>query len=217
MGHSNINRGLKYCVAIFFATSMIIGVGLGGGAIYVKHRFAGGTEVGWTVWVAILCGGTLVLVGIIGIAAVKLDSLLILVVATTCLAVVCAAFVGFTIYAQVELNNAGREVGQVLKLAMQHYDPSDKQTTLDLDIYQKQLYCCGADGPEDWLTTPYRKLPNSCKGPPPRTLGCTQVISSYVKNTASYALRALAALTGYHCVGLVLCSALTYVCYRKGL
>ena len=124
-GHFALRSIVVLCSLLY----IILGFLLLAGAVYGKSRFVGGSEFGTAIWVAIILGGFLAFVGLLGGCGTLMESLCILTAATGFLAMACAAFAGLAAYMQEELTNAGEEVEGVLKFAMRHYNPEDPLTT----------------------------------------------------------------------------------------
>lgn len=126
---TSTQRCVKGLAAFFFFSFIAVGIVLIIGALFINHRYSNTAEIKWASWAAVLGGGVLLFIGVVGICGIFMDNFCLSLVSTVSLGLMCVCFGSLTVYAQVEFDNAGKGVEALLVSAVQLYDPADPTTT----------------------------------------------------------------------------------------
>ncbi|OQV14662.1 hypothetical protein BV898_11168 [Hypsibius exemplaris] len=185
-------------------------------AVQGKLSAFGGHLLLNAIWLAIILGGLLIIIGLLIGWAAFMRHLSTLIMANVLLAVTGVTFIGLSAYVYDAYTNAGVDLVDVLKVEMRQYDSRNVTTRLAMDLYQKQLNCCGLWYSFDWLDQPFKAIPTSCPGPNPLlATGCATLIMNYVSQTVDLALHVVGGVSGSFVLGLALITAMCCALHRQ--
>jgi len=112
-----------------------------------------------------VCGVILFVLGFLGCCGASKENSCMLYTFAALLSVIVIAEVAGAIYV-FAVNPAGsrEEIEKKLNEAMENYGQGDEYdgVTITWNFAQYTLKCCGVDDDNDWTSSPYGKIPNSC-------------------------------------------------------